>query len=87
MGSNDMSIRTRNEKKADDIAEALRQDNISLQTSGRIMAENLEVLRGHMTEITLIVREALPHIADVNIADDFRKILSFSDSDYAGPAA
>lgn len=51
MGSADISIRTRNEKKADDIAEALRQDNISLQTSGRIMAENLEVLRGKMAEI------------------------------------
>ena len=72
------------------IAEALRQDNIALQleltsvqNSARTMADNLELLRGKMTEITLIAREALPHMDDVNIADDFRKILTFSDPEYA----
>ena len=38
-------------KKKEGIAEALRQDNIELQTSGRIMAENLEILRCKMAEI------------------------------------
>ena len=74
-----MSIRTRNEKKADDIAEALRQDNIELQTSGRIMAENLEILRGKMQEIVQIVSESLPSIKDVDLADNFRQIIKLAE--------
>ena len=65
--------------KPDDIAEALRQDNIELQTSGRIMAENLEILRGKMQEIVQIISEALPLIKDVDLADDVRQILKLAE--------
>lgn len=49
-------------ESAESIAEALRQDNIALKAeldsthkSALIMAENLELLRGRMTEINQIV--------------------------------
>lgn len=77
------TIRTRNEKKADDIAEALRQDNITLQTSSRIMAENLEILRGKLAEITQIASDK---ISDIDSMEDhadsiggFEKIITLAE--------
>lgn len=70
----------------DSVAEALHQDNIELQTSGRIMAENLEILRGKMQEIVQIVSEALPSIKDVDLADDFRQILKLAEPINQGEA-
>ena len=71
------------------IAEALRQDNItlqqelaSLQTSARIGAENLEIVRGKLKEISLLATELLASIntaENVDLADDLRKIVEFSD--------
>lgn len=72
---------------ADSIAEALRQDNAALQmelsilqNSARSMAENLELLRGKMTDIHQIASKALVAIGDsnVNIADDLREIIDLA---------
>ena len=69
------------------IAEALRQDNAALQleltsvqNSARIMAENLELLRGKMTDIHQIASEARVAISDTNsnIADDLREIIDLA---------
>ncbi|MNO75236.1 hypothetical protein D3C76_662660 [compost metagenome] len=69
-------------KKKEDIAEALRQDNIELQTSGRIMAENLEILRGKLAEITLIANEGLSvaghHDTAPDLREDFRQIIKLA---------
>jgi len=77
------------EEKTDDVAEALRQDNIalqeelsSLQTSARIGAENLEIVRGKLKEISLLTTELLASIntaENVDLADDLRKIVELSD--------
>jgi len=71
------------------IAEALRQDNItlqqelaSLQTSARIGAENLEIVRGKLKEISMLATETLATIdtaENVDLADDLRKIVELSD--------
>lgn len=75
---------------ADSIAEALRQDNAalqlelgSLQISAQIGAENMEIVRGKLKEISLLATELLavfaPGIADVDMKDDLRKIVELSD--------
>ena len=87
MGNTDMkTIRTRDEKKAEDIAEALRQDNIQLQTSGRIMAENLEILRGKMAEIHRIATAALApdQVADFEVIQTIMELAAPNDD---APAA
>lgn len=77
------TIRTRNEKKADDIAEALRQDNIELQTSGRIMAENLEILRGKLAEINQLAYELKSEAESIGITEasfpKFQKIITLAE--------
>lgn len=70
-------------------ADALRQENIalqaelsSLQTSARIGAENLEILRGKLKEISMIATEALPAVelrGEVDLTDEIRKIIELSD--------
>jgi len=71
------------------LAESLRQDNIalqqelaSLQTSARIGAENLEIVRGKLKEISMLATETLATIdtaENVDLADDLRKIVELSD--------
>lgn len=71
------------------IAESLRQDNIalqqelaSLQTSARIGADNLEIVRGKLKEISMLATEVLATIdtaESVDLADDLRKIVELSD--------
>lgn len=72
---------------AESIAEALRQDNASLQLeltslgiSARIGAENLDLLRDKLAEIYQIASEALVAIGDtnVNIAGDLREIIEMA---------
>lgn len=76
-------------ESAESIAEALRQDNIALkaeldstQKSALIMAENLEMLRGRMANITQIATDSVGESAStvseelVNVlADSFREII------------
>lgn len=71
------------------VAESPRQDNIalqeelaSLQTSARIGAENLEIVRGRLKEISLLATDLLASIntaENVDLADDIRKIVELSD--------
>lgn len=73
----------------ENIAEALRQDNValqqelaSLQTSARIGAKNLEIVRGKLKEISMLATESLSTIdtaENVDLADDLRKIVELSD--------
>lgn len=81
------TIRTRDEKKSDDIAEALRQDNISLQTSGRIMAENLELLRGRLAEIHQIVFDLLQTAPADDDGEKLEQILKLAKPNDDAPAA
>jgi hypothetical protein len=76
-------------KDDESVAESLRQDNIalqeelaSLQISARIGAENLEIVRGKLKEISLLATETLADIdtaENVDLADDLRKIVELSD--------
>lgn len=70
------------------IAEALRQDNAALRLeltslgiSARIGAENLELLRGKLTDINQIATEALVQVDAqnmVDLADDLREIITLA---------
>lgn len=59
----------------------------ALEASERVMSANLELIRGNLAAITQIVTEVLPHIEDVDIADDFRKILALAKPIEDEPAA
>lgn len=80
------------EPKGDESAsEALRQDNIalqqelaSLQTSARIGAENLEIVRGKLKEISNGATAMLANVTGEGedakaLRDDLRKIVELSD--------
>lgn len=64
--------------KTDDIAEALRQDNIELQTSGRIMAENLDILRGKLAEIAELTNSLLVIQLDEHLVSDLERIANLA---------
>lgn len=61
------------------IAEALRQDNAELQISGRIMAENMELLRGKLGELKSIMKKTLPPNLEPISNDDLQRIYLIAD--------